>query len=453
MEDKKQVNLGTGSIPKLMLKLAIPAVIAQLINVLYSMVDRIYIANIPDIGSVALTGVGVCFPILMIVSAFSAFVGFGGAPQAAIKMGEGDYDGAEKILGSGVVMLLGISVMLSIIILMFQRPLLMAFGASENTVQYGMDYLQIYMYGTIFVQFALGLNTFISCQGQAKTAMYSVLIGAIANIILDPILIFGFNMGVKGAAWATIISQSLSAIWVVRFLLSDKSKLKIRKKYIVADKKVMLSIAALGISPFVMQSTESLVTIVLNSSLQKYGGDIYVGAMTIVLSIYQVFIMPISGFAQGVTPILSYNFGAKNMDRVKQAFKYLLGITFSLSVVAWAAMMFMPEMITRAFTPDENLIQVTVTALRRNMAGTFIFGVMMACQNTFLALGQAKISLILALLRKIILLIPLALVLPVFMGVMGVFTAQPIADVVAALTALTIFVCRINTILDKKKNQ
>lgn len=447
MADPKQTDLGTGSVTKLVFKLALPAVTAQVINLLYNIVDRIYIGNMPGVGDVALTGVGVTFPIIMIISAFSAFVGMGGAPLAAIRMGAGDNEGAERILGNGVLMLGVISVTLTLLFSLFKDPLLMAFGASENTLPYGSAYLGIYLLGTIFVQFALGLNTFISAQGFATTAMLSVLIGAVTNIVLDPILIFGFNMGVSGAATATVISQAFSAIWVVRFLSSSKSILRIRWKSLRFDRKLAMSMAALGVSPFVMQATESAVQIILNSGLQRYGGDMYVGTMTICLSILQLIIMPAQGFSQGAQPIISYNYGANKPQRVRKAFGVMLTFSLSFSCLGWAACQFFPHILARIFTPKAELIELTAQVLPIFMFGIFMFGCQMACQSTFLALGQAKVSLFIALLRKIILLIPLAILLPMQFGVLGIYYSEPIADIVAATTTIILFACSIRKIL------
>ncbi|MEG0764081.1 MAG: MATE family efflux transporter, partial [Oscillospiraceae bacterium] len=395
-----------------MVRLAMPAVAAQFINVLYNIVDRIYIGNIPEIGSLALTGVGVTFPILMLISAFSAFAGMGGAPLASIRLGAGDRKGAEKILGNCFTLLLILSVALTAIFLVFKRPLLLAFGASADTIGYATDYLTIYLIGTVFVQLALGLNTFISAQGHATTAMLSVLIGAIINIVLDPVFIFVFDMGVKGAALATIMSQAVSAIWVLAFLFGKKSGLKIRIENIRLNKKIIGSVAALGIAPFIMQSTESLVSIVLNRGLQSYGGDLYVGSMTIIQSIMQMIVMPIQGITQGVQPIMSYNYGAGKYDRVRKTFFLLLRTTLTITVICCLLVVFFPAIFARMFTPKAELIALVTKVMPIFMAGIWAFGAQMACQTTFMSLGQAKTSLFLALLRKIILLIPLAIILP-----------------------------------------
>lgn len=321
MEQSKDEKLGTEKLGKLIVSMALPAVAAQLINVLYNIVDRIYIGHIAGHGDMALTGVGVTFPIITIISAFSAFAGMGGAPIASIRLGKKDYEGAEKILGNSTSLLLLFSVVLTAFFMIFKTPILYAFGASDNIISYAQEYITIYLVGTVFVQLAIGLNTFISGQGNAKVAMLSVLIGAIINIVLDPIFIFLFDMGVKGASLATILSQAVSAVWVVRFLMSKKSIIRIRKKYLKLSKKIVGAIAAIGISPFIMQSTESLVTVVLNNGLQKYGGDLYVGTMSILMSVMQLIIVPIQGVSQGVQPIISYNFGAGKRDRVMGAFK------------------------------------------------------------------------------------------------------------------------------------
>ncbi|MEG0648937.1 MAG: MATE family efflux transporter [Oscillospiraceae bacterium] len=440
--------LGTESIPKLMLKLSLPAVAAQFINMLYNIVDRIYIGNIPEIGNLALTGVGVTFPIIMLISAFSAFAGMGGAPLASIRLGAGDKKGAEKILGNCFVLLCGIAAVLTVVFLIFKEPLLFAFGASENIIGYANDYITIYLFGTVFVQMALGLNTFISAQGNATTAMFSVLIGAIINIVLDPILIFGFNMGVKGAALATIISQAVSALWVLRFLFSAKSSIRIRPEYMKLSRKIVGSVAALGIAPFIMQATESLVSITLNSGLQKYGGDLYVGSMTIIQSVMQMIIMPVQGITQGVQPIMSYNYGAQNYGRVRKTFFLLLRVTVSLTVLACIIAMLFPAILARLFTPDAELIAITTKVMPIFFAGIWAFGLQMACQTTFMSLGQAKTSLFLALLRKIILLVPLAVILPMVMGnVMGIFIAEPVADIIASLTTFILFLSQYKKLL------
>lgn len=450
MQATKDNRLGTENITRLMISLAIPSVLAQIVNVLYNIVDRIYIGRIPGVGAVALTGVGVTFPIITIISAFSGFASGGGAPLAAIALGQGDRKRAERILGNCVSMLLFFTVILMAFFFVFQKPLLYVFGASDNTIGYSSTYISIYLLGTVFVELAVGLNTFISAQGQARTAMFSVLIGAVVNIVLDPIFIFVFHMGVAGAAVATIISQALSAAWVLRFLCSEKSGIRLKKAGMKPDFYLIGQIMALGVSPFVMSATESAITIVMNHGLQVYGGDLYVGSMTILQSILQLVFVPISGFTNGVQPIISYNFGAGKFDRVKMTIKRMISITFLAAFVYVVFAMLRPGLFARLFTTDEDLIALVKKVLPVYIAGMSVFGVQSGVQSSFLGLGQAKISLCIALLRKVILLIPLALILPRFFGVMGVYYAEPVADILSVLTASTLFLLNIRKILSKE---
>ena len=447
---KNDERLGSAPLGRLMVSMALPAVAAQVINVLYNIVDRIYIGHIPGYGELALTGVGVTAPILMVISAFSAFAGMGGAPQASIQLGKKNYEGAEKILGTSVAMLLLFSVVLTVVFQAFKTPILYAFGASDNTIVHAREYITIYLAGTVFVQFALGLNTYISGQGNAKIAMLSVLLGAVTNIILDPVLIFGFHMGVRGAALATVISQALSAAWVLRFLTGSNSVIRIRRKQIRLDKKTVLGIGALGISPFIMQSTESLVMITLNTGLQKYGGDMYVGTMSIMASVMQLITIPVQGVAQGVQPIMSYNYGAGNLKRVKDTFLRMVLVCLAGTMVFAGIAVLRPEFYARLFSSNEELTMLTCRYMPVYFLGITIFGIQMGCQTTFLALGQAKISLFIAVLRKIILLIPLAIILPRFMGVMGVYWAEPISDTISAATASVLFMLNIRKILSEE---
>lgn len=447
--DKK---LGEQSIPKLILIMCLPAVVAQLINVLYGLVDRAFIGHIQDVGDVALTGVGVALPIVTLVSAFSAFVGMGAAPLASIALGKGDKEESERLLGNGITLLVIFSVILTAFFMIFAEPILYAFGASDATIVYAKSYLDIYLLGTLFIQIAIGLNTFISIQGHSFTAMFSVLIGAVLNIILDYLFIFIFNMGVKGAALATIISQFVSSIWVMAFLLSKKSIFKIRLKNMLLNKRVILGILSLGISPFVMQSTESIVGVVLNTGLKKYGGDMYVGSMTIMLSVMQLIVLPINGLTQGTQPIISYNYGAGKKDRVVKTFKWTLAIACTATTLYCLSAVFFPRAFAEMFSDKPELITLTEKLLPIYVAGIFAYGAQLACQGTFLALGQAKISVFLALLRKIILLVPLALILPNFFGVNGIISAEPIADITASTTTLTIFLLNYKKILGIKKS-
>ncbi len=452
IDQANEMRLRSAPLGKLLFQLGLPGVAAQVINVLYNIVDRIYIGNISGSGDLALTGVGVTLPIIMVISAFSAFVGMGGAPLASIRLGARDHEGAERILGSCIVSLLSLSVVLTAIFLIFQRPLLFAFGASENVIGYAQDYLTIYLWGTLFVQLALGLNTFISAQGKAKTAMLSVLIGAVLNIVLDPLFIFMFRMGVRGAALATVISQAVSALWVLCFLLGKRTAIPVRRQYLRFDWRIIGRVAGLGVSPFIMQATESLVTITLNSGLQAYGGDLYVGSMTILMSVLQLIVMPINGFTQGVQPIMSYCYGAGDNARVRKTFHRLLAIMLIFSSSACLLAILLAQPLARLFSTNQDLIRLTARMMPVFLGGIWIFGAQLACQSTFLALGQAKISLFLALLRKVILLVPLAMILPRFFGVSGIYFSEPIADFIASCTTLTIFLIRYKKLLPLKGN-
>ena len=449
MENKQQMELGTKSISKLLFSMAIPAITAQVINLLYNMIDRMYIGHIPEVGATALTAVGVTMPIIMVISAFAALVSMGGAPRSSIMMGKGDKDTAEKILGNCTTALVLISVTLTAVGLIFGEKMLMTFGASENTIKYALDYLNIYAFGTLFVQLALGLNAFITAQGFAKMSMLTVLVGAVLNIILDPIFIFGFNMGVKGAALATVISQGVSALLVMKFLTGNKTLLKIKKEYLKIDFKVLLPCIALGLSPFIMQSTESILAISFNTSLLKYGGDLAVGAMTILSSVMQFSMLPLVGLTQGATPIISFNYGAGNGKRVKEAFLLLLKISLIYSIGLWAITMLSPQIFAKMFTKDAELINISIKAMRIYMAASLLFGIQISCQQTFIALGNAKASVFLAILRKIILLIPLIYILPLFLQnkVNAVFLAEPVADIIAVTITGIMFTIQFKNVL------
>lgn len=438
---QKESNLGTGSIGKLLLSLAVPAITAQLVNMLYNIVDRIYIGHIPDIGTAALTGVGITFPIITLIMAFSSLVAMGGAPRAAIAMGEGNHPKAERTLGVCFSALLVISVVLTAVFLLFGEPILWAFGASESTIGYALSYQQIYVTGTVFVQISLGMNMFITTQGFAKTSMLTVIIGAALNIALDPLFIFVFGMGVQGAAIATVISQCVSAVWVMWFLLGKRTTLKLKKENLGFDLKILLPVLALGISPFIMQSTESLLSVVLNTSLLRYGGDVAVGAYTVLASIMQIVTLPLQGLCQGAQPITSYNYGAGNFQRVRKSIRLLLTCTLAYSLLFWLALMLLPQVFVGVFTKDPALTQTAVWAIRIFLFGVFSFGAQTGFQQTFIALGQAKVSLLLALLRKIVLLIPLIYLLPLFFSdkLFGVFIAEPIADILAATVTTICF--------------
>lgn len=415
---------------------------AQLINMLYNIVDRIYIGHIPGIGATALTGVGVCMPLIMIVSAFAALVGYGGAPRTSIFMGKKDKESAEKTLGNCFTLQIAISVVLTVVLLIWNRDFLMAFGASENTITYATRYMNIYALGTIFVEITLGMNAFITAQGFAKTGMLSVLIGAVTNIILDPIFIFGFDMDVRGAALATIISQALSCIWVVSFLCGKKTFLRIKRKNLGLTLKIIGPCLALGVATFIIQASESIISVCFNSSLQKYGGDIAVGAMTILTSVMQFAMLPLQGLGQGAQPIISYNYGAGDAGRVRAAFKLLLKVSFGYATILWALVMLFPGAFAVMFTSDPGLVEYTKTALRVYMAAMFLMGIQMSCQMTFNALGKAVESIVVAVMRKFVLLIPLIYLVPQIMKgneTMGVYLAEPIADTVAVTFTAILF--------------
>ncbi|AVD35834.1 MATE family efflux transporter [Clostridioides difficile] len=440
--ENSSTNLGNESVGKLLFKLATPAIIAQIVNVLYNIVDRIFIGRMEN-GEVAMAGVGVAFPIIIIIMACSYLIGMGGGPLAAIKMGEQNNDEAEKIMSNSFSVLVILAILLTIGFKIGKEPLLWIFGASESTIGYSMDYLNIYLMGTVFVQISMGMNTFINTQGFATTGMMTVAIGALINIILDPIFIFGFNMGVKGAALATIIAQGVSAIWVLMFLFGKKSILKIKKKYMIPKASIVLPVLGLGISPFIMQSTESLVLISLNSKLQMYGGDLAVGSMAIMSSIMQILMLPNMGVTQGAQPIISYNYGSGQLDRVKKTFKLCLLSCLTYSTILWLLLMIFPTFFVSIFNKNPQLLSMTSWSIKIYFAGAFMFGIQIACQQTFLALGKATISLVLALLRKIVLLIPLIFILPTFFNekLFAVILAEPVADITAAtITAISFFI-------------
>ena len=433
--------LGTEPIGKLLVKLAVPTVVAQLVNMLYNIVDRIYIGHMPGEGSLALTGVGVCLPLIMIISAFAALVASGGAPRASIAMGKGDHDLAEKLLGGCFTLQIVISAILTAVMLIWSRDLLLMFGASENTIGYAADYMRIYAIGTLFVQLTLGMNAFITAQGFATTGMLTVLIGAVANIALDPLFIYGLGMGVRGAALATVISQGLSCVWVICFLRGKKTLLRLKRENLLVSPRLILPCVALGLAAFIMQSSESMISVCFNSSLLRYGGDVAVGAMTILSSVMQFAMLPLQGIAQGAQPISSYNYGARNADRVRQTFRLLLRVCLAYSMVLWAGIMLFPRGFAGIFTPDAELLDFTARALRIYCAMLFLFGIQIACQMTFVSIGNAPCSILVAVLRKFVLLLPLIFLLPSLLPdkVTAVYLAEPVADVIAVTCTALLF--------------
>lgn len=440
MESNKEF-LGTEPIGKLLFKLSIPTVVAQLINMLYNIIDRIYIGHMPGDGSLAITGVGVCMPLIMLISAFAALVSSGGAPRASIFMGKQDNESAEKALGNCFSLQIIVSFILTVVLLLWNEELLLAFGASENTIEYATDYMSIYAIGTLFVQMTLGMNTFITAQGFTKISMISVLIGAVCNIALDPLFIFGLNMGVKGAALATILSQAISCVWVITFLCSKKTRIRIRKENMRLQSKIILPCIALGAAAFIMQASESVISICFNSSLLHYGGDIAVGAMTIMVSVMQFAMLPLQGIAQGAQPITSYNYGAKNADRVKKTFRLLLITCLTYSISLWTAVMLFPEFFVGIFTSDKTLIDFAAPMLRVYLGGVCVFGIQIACQMTFTSLGKAVNSIIVAVVRKFVLLLPLIYIMPHIISNQskGVYMAEPVADIIAVTFTAILF--------------
>ena len=433
--------LGTEPIGKLLVKLAVPTVVAQLVNMLYNIVDRIYIGHMPGEGSLALTGVGVCLPLIMIISAFAALVASGGAPRASIAMGKGDHDLAEKLLGGCFTLQIVISAILTAVMLIWSRDLLLMFGASENTIGYAADYMRIYAIGTLLVQLTLGMNAFITAQGFATTGMLTVLIGAVANIALDPLFIYGLGIGVRGAALATVISQGLSCVWVICFLRGKKTLLRLKRENLLVSPKLILPCVALGLAAFIMQSSESMISVCFNSSLLRYGGDVAVGAMTILSSVMQFAMLPLQGIAQGAQPISSYNYGARNADRVRQTFRLLLRVCLVYAMVLWAGIMLFPRGFAGIFTPDTELLDFTARALRIYCAMLFLFGIQIACQMTFVSIGNALCSILVAVLRKFVLLLPLIFLLPSLLPdkVTAVYLAEPVADAIAVTCTALLF--------------
>lgn len=441
--------LGSEPIGKLLFKLSIPTILAQLINMLYNVVDRIYIGHMEGVGDLALTGVGVCMPLIMIVSAFAALVSSGGAPRASIFMGKGEGESAEKTMGSCFTAQLIISAVLTAVLLIFSRDLLLAFGASGNTIDYAHNYMTVYSLGTVFVQLTLGMNAYITAQGFAKVGMLTTLIGAILNIALDPLFIFGFGLGVRGAALATVVSQAVSCLWVLLFLTGKRSILRLRPKNLIPDVSLLLPCLALGLAPFVMQSSESVIAVAFNSSLLEYGGDIAVGAMTILTSVMQLALLPLQGLSQGAQPITSYNFGAGRLDRVKQSFRLLLTVSLSYSMAIWVLAMLFPGVFAGIFTSNPELIGFTASALRVYAASLGIFGIQMACQMTFVSLGRAAESVVVAVMRKFILLLPLIFILPAFFAdkTFAVYLAEPIADALSVAFTAVLFGFRFKKLL------
>ena len=438
-------RLGTAPLTPLIFKLALPTALAQLVNMLYNIVDRIYVGHIPETGSLALAGLGVTYPIIVLITAFSNLIGMGGAPRASVAMGRGDYKTAEKILGNCITLLIVLSVVLSVVFTIYGEPVLRAFGASENTLPYAMAYLRIYLMGTIFVQFTLGMTPFITNQGFAKTSMATTCIGAVCNIILDPVFIYGFNMGVEGAAIATILSQAVSAVWVLIFFTGKRSVLRIRKENLIPAGRTLALVLSLGVSPFLMTATECVIQLAFNTGAATYGGDSAVAIMSILFSVAQIANLPVQGFCQGAQPVVGFNFGARKLERVRQAFKIMLAVSMGVTTVVVGAVELAPQLFLGLFSSDAGLIALGAAPLRIYMLGFFFMGAQLACQQTFLGLGEAKISMFIALLRKVILLLPLSLVIPRVFGALGLsqlvglYVAEPVSDIISASTCTILF--------------
>ena len=450
----KRADLGHGDVKKLLFSLSVPTITSQIVNMLYNLVDRVFIGHMQPaetVGKLALTGVGVCLPIIMVISAFASLMAIGGAPRASIAEGAGESEKSERIMGNCLTMLVITALVLTVLFESFAEPLLLMFGASENTIGYALDYMRIYALGTIFVQLTLGMNAYITAQGFATVSMKTVLIGALLNTALDPLFIFVLGLGVRGAALATVLSQGLSCAWVLAFLCGKKAFLHLRRQNLFVSPKLILPCVALGLATFTMQASESVISVCFNASLLRYGGDIAVGAMTILTSVMQFAMLPLQGIGQGAQPITSYNFGAKNTARVRETFRLLLKVCLIYSVSLWALIELAPGLFARIFTPDAALITFTTRVLRIYCAGLFLFGIQIACQMTFVSIGSALCSIIVAVLRKFVLLLPLIYLLPALLSdqTTAVYLAEPVADVIAVTCTAILFATQFRKALHK----
>ena len=436
----QQNDFSKGNIPRTITRLAIPMILAMLVNALYSVVDRIYIGHLSGVGQTALTGIGLCYPITMAIAAFSYLVGNGGGPLTSILRGAKDDEGAEKVLGNSITLLVLFGILVPLICFLIQKPVLYLFGASDATYPYAREYITIYLSGSLPVMLTLGLNPFLNAQGFTRTGMMTVLIGAVCNIVLDPLFIFVFGMGVRGAAVATVISQTVSAVWVIAFLLGKKNLIRVRKQFLRLQRDVSMRIMGLGVSTFIMNLTEAAISAVFNASLSRFGGDIYVTVMAVATSVSQLVFMPLSGFAQGAQPVTGYNYGAREYTRVKQCFWFLVKASVTYAVLAWLVLMIFPRQLIGIFNNDPTLMETAIPMFRVFFCMNFIMSLQMSAQNTFVAMGEAKKATFFALYRKVLLLIPLILILPrIGFGITGVFAAEPVADTISALTCFTTF--------------
>ena len=430
MAAEQKNDFSRGSVVKNILKLALPMTLAQLINVMYNIVDRLYIGLIPENATLALTGLGLCLPIISIVTAFANLFGMGGAPLCSIERGKGNLEEAEKIMGNSFVMMVATGIVLTVLGLAFKRPMLYLFGASDATISYAEDYITIYLLGNLFVMVGLGMNSFINSQGFGTIGMMTVLLGAIANIILDPIFIFAFNMGVQGAALATILSQLLSAIWIVAFLTGKKTILRLRLSAFHIEPKRALKIVGLGLSGFTMSITNSSVQIMYNAMLQKVGGDLYVGIMTVINSVREVISMPVSGVTNSAQPVLGFNYGAKEYKRVRQGIVFTSICSVVYTTLIWLCVLVFPEFFIRIFNRNGDLLAEGVPAMRIYFFGFFMMSLQFAGQAVFVGLGKSRYAVFFSIFRKVIIVIPLILILPtVFhLGTDGILMAEPVSN-------------------------
>ena len=448
-----QTDFSHGNVYRNIMEVAVPMILAQFLNLLYNIVDRIYIGRIPEVGTLALTGVGICFPIISLVTAFTFLYGNGGSPLCSMELGRGNEKEAEKIMGNAFAMLILTGLILMVTGIVFYRPILYAFGASHATFPYAADYIRIYLLGTLFVMISVGMNPFINCQGFGNVAMCSVLIGAVLNIVLDPLFIFVCNMGVKGAAIATIISQFCSAVWVLHFLTGKKAQLRLKKECLHLQLKRIKKIVSLGISSFIMNFTNSLVQIVCNATLKIYGGDIYIGVMTVLTSIRDMTTLMVHGFTNGASPVMSFNYGEGAYEKVKKAIRFSCIVCVTYTLLVWGILKIIPAFFIRIFNDSPQLIAKGVPALHIYFFGFCFMALQFTGQSVFLALGKAKQATFFSLLRKAIIVVPLTILLPRIggLGVDGVFWAEPISNLLGGCASFFTMLATVLPELNGKK--
>lgn len=428
-------DFAQGSIVKNIMTLAIPMTFAQLINVLYNIIDRVYIGRIPENATMALTGLGLCLPIISMVIAFANLFGMGGAPLCSIERGRGNEEEAEQIMGNSFVLMLFCGVFLTVLGLCWKRPLLYLLGASEATLPYAESYITIYLLGSLFVMMGLGMNSFINAQGFGKIGMLTVLLGAVSNILLDPIFIFAFHMGVQGAAWATVVSQGLSALWIIRFLTGKKTILRLRKQSFILKRERVMAIIGLGLSGFTMSVTNSLVQMMYNASLSRFGGDLYVGVMTVVNSVREIISLPVQGLTNSAQPVMGFNYGAGKLKRVKKAVVFISATTIIYTTVAWSLVHGFPEFFIRIFNQDKELVAAGIPAMQIYYFGFFMMSLQFSGQSVFVALGKSKRAVFFSIFRKVVIVIPMIILLPSWfgLGVDGIFMAEPISNFIGGM--------------------